>query len=331
MKLRGIEFGYVLGASGVQGFFGEGYWYHQFVRPFGMNFDGMTFVSKTTTVTRRTGNMPLKSDGITGKELFPKCVVVKPFRRVALNSVGLSGPGSKALLDTGKWQERQKPFLISFMSVENKPEIRIHEFQAFCGQLAKMLPLFSAKFGLQINVSCPNVGLDASHLTNEVTEYIRLANLLLAVPIMIKINALMLVAVAKQISRIEGCDALCVSNTLPWGTLPEQINWKRLFGSDVSPLAHLGGGGLSGAPLLPIVEKWVRKARMSGIEIPINAGGGILSPADAETLIRAGADSVFIGSMAFLRPWRVAKTIKHINKLKQERVQSGYIHHHPTT
>ncbi|MAG11905.1 MAG: hypothetical protein CMI52_03810 [Parcubacteria group bacterium] len=324
MKLRGVEFGSVLGASGVQGFFGEGFWFHKYARPFGLNFDGMTFVSKTTTLNERAGNI--------GEDWhFPKCIVVKHGKAIALNSVGLPGPGADALLRTDRWQRRTEPFLISFMSVLKIPEDRIGEFTQFCRLLAEHRNRFRTPFGLQINVSCPNAGLDTSHLTDEVKEYVCIANQHLDIPIMIKINATELVAVAKKMSLIDGCDAICVSNTIPWGKLPEKIDWKGLFGSDESPLAKydFGNGGLSGAPLLPIVESWVKKARQSGITIPINAGGGILSPADAERLIHAGADSVFIGSMAFLRPWRVARTIRRINKLAERRVQSGYIRHHP--
>ena len=54
VKLRGIEFGNVLAASGVQGFFGEDYWFHKLTRP---NFSGVTFVSKTATVSPRPGNL----------------------------------------------------------------------------------------------------------------------------------------------------------------------------------------------------------------------------------------------------------------------------------
>ena len=52
MKLRGIEFGSVIGASGIQGFFGEGYPYHRYPKllfPRSFKFDGMTFTAKTTS------------------------------------------------------------------------------------------------------------------------------------------------------------------------------------------------------------------------------------------------------------------------------------------
>ena len=45
MKLKGIPFGNVFGASGVQGFFGEGYWFHPYLKPFGLDFGDATFVA----------------------------------------------------------------------------------------------------------------------------------------------------------------------------------------------------------------------------------------------------------------------------------------------
>ena len=48
MNQRVADFGPVWGASGVQGFFGEGYWFHRWVP--GLSFDGCTFVAKTTTL-----------------------------------------------------------------------------------------------------------------------------------------------------------------------------------------------------------------------------------------------------------------------------------------
>ncbi|MEK7078406.1 MAG: hypothetical protein AAB911_02450, partial [Patescibacteria group bacterium] len=108
-----------------------------------------------------------------------------------------------------------------------------------------------------------------------------------------------------DIANHSACDAICISNTIPWGQLPDRIDWEGLFGSKISPLAHLGGGGLSGKPLLPLVIDWITKARRVGLRKHINAGGGILSIKDGMKVFMAGADSISLGSIAFLRPWRV--------------------------
>lgn len=314
MQLRGIDFGPVLDASGVEGFFGEGWWYDKFLYPFGLNFKGCTFVAKTTTLLPRKGNLPLKEDGITPKGLKPKCVKINFFKGIILNAIGLSGPGARALFEDGRWQKRRNPFFLSFMSIATTPEERRMELKSFVELLANYLPGFNAPVGLQINYSCPNVGLKQEKLIEEVRDGLKIASVL-NVPLMPKFNLTIPVEIAKEISDDPNCDALCISNTIPWRQLPEKIDWQSLFGTNVSPLAHLGGGGLSGKPLLPLVTDWVDKARKIGITKPINAGGGILSPNDVDLLYKAGASSIFIGSIVALRPWRVLKTIEKAYKV----------------
>ena len=317
MILRGVDFGYCWDQSGVRNFFGDGYPYHGYLQPIGLNFEGSTFTAKTTTYNDRSGNMPMKEDRITPREFKPKCIVVDLPGGNALNAVGLSGPGLRWLLEQGRWQKRPWPFILSFMSLGQSRDDRMIELRMFVSDLGRALPRFWAPIALQINFSCPNVKVahDAEHVAEEVAEALKIASVL-GIPLIPKINAVMLVETAAQIAEHSNCDALCVSNTIPWGQLPDKIDWNKLFGSNgVSPLAHLGGGGLSGKLLLPIVVDWVRAARVIGIRKPINAGGGILKPADVNLLAEAGASSVAVGSIAFLRPWRMRATIDRANYL----------------
>ena len=313
MKLLGIDFGCVLDASGTEGFFGEGYPYQ---KALGINFSGATFVAKTMTMRPRAGNMRMRRDGsLPWWPLKPDCIVVKLRKGVALNAVGLSNPGAESLLSQGKWQKRKDPFFLSFMAISATKEERMKELEEFVELLLlhKNYYRFS-HFGLQVNLSCPNVGLHPERLVREAANVLKTASIL-DIPIMLKFNILLPVDVAREISKHPVCDALCVSNIIPWGALPDQIDWAGLFGSKESPLKKYGGGGLSGAPLLPLVKRWVRSARFAGVAKPINAGGGILHPQDVDALDQAGADSVFIGSVSFLRPWRVREIIKRARQI----------------
>lgn len=325
MILRGIDFGPCWGASGVQGWYGEGYPYHRWLGPLGPNFHGMTFVAKTTTLYPRSGNMPLDEHTWAPKEWLPKCVVVKPFAGAVLNAVGLSGPGAAALLTAKterRWQNRENPFFISFMSVAPKPQDRLDEVRIFTDLLSGHLDEFRSPFGLQVNFSCPNVGLDPSSLIDETIKALDILEKL-AIPLVPKFNVLMPVTAALRVAEHPACDAICMSNTLPFGKLPERINWSKLFGAEISPLASMGGGGLSGAPLHQIVVEWVKEARDAGLDTPLNVGGGIMSPRDVDNLVAAGLDfshdSIFLGSVAMLRPWRVAKIVRHANRLAQKK------------
>lgn len=315
--VRGLNFGPIWGASGVQGFFGEGYAYHRLLRwllPILFSFKGLTFVAKTTTYQARLGNMPLQeSDGITPKKFKPGCIVVMFWLGVALNAVGLSGPGAAALFGKGLWQERMGTFFISFMSVATTPDKRFDEFRHFVNMLKAELPRFKGYPGLQINFSCPNVGLEIETLLSEVMTFLDLA-MTLGIPIVLKFNTALPIELAKKICQHPACDGLCMSNTIPWKDFPENLR-LRYFGTTTSPLEKLGGGGVSGAPLLPLVVDWVTQARAAGITTYINAGGGILHPRDVMALKAAGADSVFLGSAVFLRPWRVRAIIKTAHDL----------------
>lgn len=323
MKLRGIDFGPALDGAGVRGFFGEGYAYHKFLFPFGLRFEGSTFVAKTTSLHPRTGNMPLKEDGITPRELKPRCIKIRFFKGIVLNAVGLSSPGAKILFEDGRWQKRKEPFFISFAPTALTPEGRITQFKEFVRMFRRYLPGFNAPVGLQINYSCPNIEakIEEREFIDEVKRGLQIASTVLNIPLMPKFNILIPVEIAKEIADDPNCDALCVTNTIPWGALSQEINWKDLFGSSVSPLAHLGGGGLSGKLLLKLVAEWVREARKKGLKKPINAGGGILSPQDVDLLYEAGASSVFIGSIAILRPWRIEKTIERAHKIFKEKIE----------
>jgi dihydroorotate dehydrogenase (NAD+) catalytic subunit len=315
MKLRNIDFGNVLGASGVQGFFGEGYWFHKMWSLFGLDFTNMTFVAKTTTLNPCKGNMPLTRH-YTPRNMFPGCVKVRPFRGVMLNSVGLSNPGISTLLGTGKWQERTEPFLLSVMSLAETPEKRLEELRIMVGVIGSVKDSFSAPFGLQINLSCPNTGHNPNELIGESVRVLEMATSL-GVPVMPRYSiASAPIQAIWELNDHPDCDAICVSNTLPFGW--QSVDWQNVWGSDTSPLAKLGGGGLSGKTLRPFVCEWITRLRDAGFTKPINGGGGILCPQDVNSYHDAGASSIFLGSVAVLRPWRVKAIINQANSLNWE-------------
>jgi len=211
------------------------------------------------------------------------------------------------------------------MSAAESAEARVAEIEEMCRRLHP-LAANRPSLALQINLSCPNVGLDPTHLLEEATSILSRAAAALVYerPLMLKLNALVPPETAARIASHPLCDAIVCSNTIPWGTMPNRIGWKKIFGSETSPLAKYGGGGLSGAPLLPIVEDWVRGFRSAcateGFVRPIVACGGILSEACADRLLDAGANAVELGSVSILRPWRVQRIVDHVNERARRRV-----------
>ena len=314
MRLRNTDFGSVWSASGAQGVFGEGYPFHKIYRKIpGFTFVGMTFVAKTTTMNKRKGNILLGEDQITPIHFFPDCIKVKFPEDVVLNAVDVSGPGAKYLLDTGRWQRQAKPYFLSFTSVKDTPEERLAEFSSFVKLLKGHLPKFLADIGLKINLSCPNTGVNPGELVGEAQQMLSVGSVL-SIPMVPKFNVLQLTPeMACEIAEHPSCDGICVSNTIPYGEIPEVIPWRQLFGKK-SPLKKYGGGGLSGKYLFPLVIDWVSDVKCLGIKKPIIAGGGVLEAKQAIQLLIAGASVVSLGTMAILRPRRMKETIEMIHE-----------------
>lgn len=314
-----INFGPIWGMSGVQNFFGEGYPFHVICRrmfPKGFVFDGVTFVAKTTTFHPREGNLPMQQDGITPQEWRPACIILGPWQwlfGVILNAVGLTGPGAKVLLLQGSWQQRTQPFMISFMAVAKTLHGRIEESKLFLKLLAKEMPNFLTQICIQKNITCPNVEghgkpSDVAMINEEFVFMDMVEQYTPNILVVYKVNTLVSPETAVTLSSHSQCGGICVSNTLPWSALKW---WQKAlyFPSSIftgkSPLDHFGGGGLSGKPLLPLVEQWIYEARLAGFTKHINAGGGILCADDVDRLKKA--NSISVGSVAALRPWRLHK------------------------
>ena len=331
MKATFEDFGPCWDQSGVRGFFGEGYWFHDLWSLFGLDLRGSTFVAKTTTLNPRKGNMELqKYNGFGWRPLrwIPDCIVVKPMKGVVLNAVGLSGPGAEALFNSYAWDSRTRPFMLSFMSVEPTHSERLKEAWGFAELLQRRRMYIRAKLGLQLNLSCPNVGASPKPEETFVKESIDLIEILAVedIPIFPKFSVTTSPTAVARISAHKAVGGVVVSNTVPWGALPGEIDWAGLFDVKLtctedgtvglrSPLAHLGGGGLSGAPLLPLTADWVRAYKLFGGQAKVAAGGGILCEKDVDTLHKAGADAICVGSAAILRPWRVGAIVRRAHIL----------------
>lgn len=330
MLLRNIPFSPVSNASGGRNFFGDGYPFHGFwnaltkpLRVFGahigLTYEGANFVAKTTTLKARKGNLPLVGDSTTPSELIPKCIVVKPRHMAVLNKVGLSGPGLERLLVSNRWQQRSQPFFLSFMATGATMAERLQDTEEFANQLALRLSTFNTSIGLQVNFSCPNVehGQQDELLVEVVNTLDVFAKYLRDVPLVPKFSVELDPAIAVKIAKHDALDAMVVSNTIPWGKYPNRIDWNRIFGSDQSPLAQLdgpGGGGLSGAPIFPLVCEWIHSARQVGLKKPVFACGGILSPFDVRVVADAGASGIEVGSASILCPWNVQSIIDESRK-----------------
>lgn len=312
MQLRGIDFGYVMNASGGRNFFGQGYPFHYLWKPFGLDYTGATFVAKSTPLHLRAGHMPLITGNLYPVEPLPVCIRVKFRKKVVLNAVGLSSTGARDLFERRLWQKWKDPFFLSFASIGDSVMARLKEWEDFVRLASHYLLGFSGHVGLEANLFCPNTGAHDKSMIDEICDTLDIAADL-GIPLVAKINVLVSHDVALRIQDHKACDAICNSNTIKFGEMSDRIDWEKLWGIYGSPLKKFGGGGLSGAPLFPLVVEWIKEARKKGFYKPIVACGGILSSQDARCMFDAGADAIQIGSVSILRPWRVQGIIASAN------------------
>lgn len=311
--LKNVDFRNVFGASGTRGFLGEGYWFHRLYCLFrGFDFEGSTFIAKTSTWTPEAGSLPL-DDNFQPKERFPKCIRVYFRQGVALNAVAWSNPGLCALAETGKWQEIKRPFLVSLGVIGRNFLRRTSEAKSLAWYMReKLLPTLKVPIGVEVSVGCPN----RDHAdAGAARDNLLVMRTVLDTPLVLKVHFETPVGIIKQIQDDGLCDALSLVNAIHWGSLPDKIDWKKLFGTDTSPLEKFGGGSLSGWPLIDISLGRVKELRQAGITLPIIAGGGIGCRRswrkDIDALKDAGADAISIGTAAIVRPWRMKSIIDY--------------------
>lgn len=281
-----------------------------------MCWDGTGFSGKTLTLSAKPGFMPLRDDGTTPKELLPRCIWTNLlYGGEMMNAVGLSNFGADFYFRSGYYRLIQDPFFISFslLCPAEDRSGRLAELRAFCTLLKRYLP-FGSMVMLQLNFGCPNSGHNLSDFWQEICTLVALAKSVLNIPIFINTNALMPTSVFLDVARAGDVDGLWIGNTIPFrepSTL-EKIDWSR-FG-EVSPIRRRGieaDGGLSSPQCLPLTIEKVQELRDSGVHLPIVAGNGIRTQEDVDALQGAGADAVFIGSLAIVRPYRMRSIIAY--------------------
>jgi len=324
MEIRGIEFN-VNAASGVLGWFGEGYWYHRIFERcipfFKETMAGLDFVSKTTTWQENKGNL-LLDENFEPKERFPDCIKVYPFHGMILKAEDFSGPGFKALLATGKYSRIKRPaYGISFMPVGRTLEDMLWETRFFRDKLIESIAKEKIKLPiwLQLNQSCPNLKNQVQSLapTKEILRMLQPLSTNYNIVIDLKVNLLASNYEIKDLYQNNLFDILTVSNTIKFGTEVPDLNWRRIFWwRKDSPLAKYGGGGLSGQPLFSAVCNKILSLRHHyGIHMPIKASGGISSVSRVRTIKACGADAIEFATVITLRPWRVYRLVKEARRI----------------
>ncbi len=270
-----IEF---LTGSGALGFDGRGWWWEYPLRWLGLlNPHDFAVVVKTLTLHPRKGNLRWYAPW--------RCVRLIPGGTV--NAVGLTNPGVE-------WWLRTCYPRMQRMGLQTIVSVYVESVDEAC-QFARLLaPLRIA--AIELNASCPNVPHDAA-----IAHVVQIAQALQAAghPLIVKVGYDQpYVELAQALEGI--ADAIHAINAVPW---------HLVFPERASPLAHLGGGAVSGMPIRPFVREAVGRLRRA-TRLPIIAGGGIYTLRDLEELWTLGARAFSIGTLFLRAPWRPNQLVR---------------------
>lgn len=303
-------------ATGARGSFGEGYWYHFFLKFLGLSWRQTNFTAKTMTIYPHKGNLPLAENGISPKELLPRCIVLHLQSGHIVNAVGLAGLGARFLLRQGSWQKLTQPFVLSFMAVSKTHQERRKEYETFVRIFKQNSGEFKAPFVLQVDYGCPNVGLSLDDLYDEIVDSLKILSGL-GVPLVPNFSPLVPASLLLELEKTGLCTGFWIANTIPYD---HDGLGESIFGQKCSPLLKRGfpsAGGISGPRCLRYTLKTVADARAIGVTLPIVAGNGIRTPKDVQSLKNAGANGIPIGSVAMFPQtvWRMRDIINTANQI----------------
>jgi dihydroorotate dehydrogenase len=281
---NGHSFEYMT-ASGAMGFSGQGWPWEAPFRWIGLlDPTQFTVVIKTLTWEPRVGN-GMKS--------------VRILDRGTVNAVGLTNPGFRKWVSKYGW--KLDPRINPIVSILGTPD-EIEEM------IADIRQLYNAGIikGIEVNGSCPNF---CKMNDDDIIEGCqRFSKHEPDVPVILKVGAGQdyLTIVKKAAPYI---DAVSI-NSVPW---------RILYPDKVSPLEHLGGGGVSGGEAQRI--NWtIIKDLVKLDKIPI-IGCSVWANHDLPDLRAIGAKAISFGAIFMTTPWvpnAMIKRDKEIRALEKE-------------
>ncbi len=221
-----------------------------------------------------------------------------------LNAIGLENPGVDVFLN------EYLPFLRE-RKVTVICNIAGNTVEDYAGIAAK-LEGHEGITGIELNISCPNVahgGLQFGTDPDMVRHVVSAVKAESSLPVMPKLspNVTDIVSIARA-AQAGGADAIAMINTLMG--MAVDIKKRR-------PVLANTFGGLSGPAIKPVALRMVYQV-CQAIDLPILAGGGIMSAEDALEFIMVGATAVSIGTGVFVNPYAPLEVIDGIQKYMEE-------------
>ena len=221
-----------------------------------------------------------------------------------LNAYGLTNPGVMKVIDRfqiNKFQKSKVSFdclvIPSFYPEFSKGT----DVAVAIKEITESIELMDESVGfcaVELNFSCPNSKEivrknidDAIRCVKEVRKKFSWLN------IIAKISIVHPYEFSQELERI-GVNAIHSINTVPFG---------MVYLDKISPMANVGGGGVSGKPIFWQAYDY-NKGLREKVKIPIIMGGGVTDLASVREYFAIGADAVSICTVALRQP-RIASEI----------------------
>ncbi len=224
------------------------------------------FVTKTITPLPREGNPPVR---------------IAETDHGMVNSIGLQGPGSEALVE----QVLPRLAALGLRVWVSVGGFSARDYVGICERLDGRGDVEV----VELNLSCPNVD-EAPESAAQIVAACRAAT---AKPLYAKLSpSTWDIAETARAVVAAGADGLSLVNTL---------RGMALDPDTLRPRLARGSGGYSGPALKPVALACVH-ACASAVEVPIVGMGGVASGQDALELVAAGASVVALGTILFADP-----------------------------
>ena len=261
-------------ASGALAFHGEGWW---FERPWRwikeLRPEEFTVIIKTLTFSPRKGNYVWWR---------PWTCVRLLERGGVVNAIGLTNPGYEWWLGEPYEYVTKKGYKVI---VSIAPDTPI--------EAAVMAEAFNHVdvAGLQLNVSCPNVGHrdDVDYVCEMTNAVLKLTRH----PLVVKLSyASSYTQICKELDgRVAAFELI---NSVPFG---------RVY-KNRSPLLRYGySGGVSGKPIAALSRLALKNVKAAGVQTPVISGGGVDSLREVRAREELGAAGFVFGSIFIRKPW----------------------------
>ncbi len=268
---NGHRFEYMV-ASGALAFDGKGWFWEKPLRWMGLLDPSLfTVVIKTLTYEPRKGNL----------RWYNPFGCIRLIEGGTVNSVGLTNKGYKW------WCRKVAPKISGKIPLVGS---------VFCEEPDEVFKMCMAlnRFnlvGMELNASCPNTEKGVLESAGKIIDCCKSAEDASRFPLILKLSVIH--DVEKIIPEVKGIIEAFSINSVPWDIV---------FPNKESPLAHLGGGGVSGKAASPFTWDFA-EILASKFSIPV-IGPSVWDFEDIQELRELGAEAISFGSVFIPYPWR---------------------------